>query len=171
MLTVIALTTTSIALAQRDGKTRFSIGPEIGIATSNPLKNMPDNKGWGLGIGASAEIEHFFQQNLSGLFYVGLIGYTGRSSGSSTKNKAYTAIPVRIGGNIYAGNNLHLGAQLGVGLNNIGGISETTFSYSPQIGYNFKNRNDKPLDLTIKYDGYAGNFNFGALGLRLSFIL
>ncbi len=171
LLTAIALTTASITMAQRSGKTRISIGPELGIATSNPLKDLPDNKGWGLGLGASVQVEHFFQQNVSGLLYAGLIGYTGRSSGSAVKNKAYTAIPIRIGGNVYAGSNLHFGAQLGVGLNNIGGISETAFSYSPQIGYNFKNRNDKPLDLTVKYDGYAGHRNFSALGLRLSLIL
>ena len=171
LLTAIALSTASIAMAQRNGKTRFSIGPELGIAASNPDKDIAGNKGWGLGIGASAEIEHFFKQNVSGLFFVGLVGYNGRSTGTATKNKAYTAIPVRVGANVYAGSNLHLGAQIGVGLNSIGGVSATTFAYSPQIGYNFRSRNDKPLDLTLKYDGYAGHGNFSAFGLRLSIII
>lgn len=171
LLTAIALTTTSIVMAQREGKTRFSIGPELGIATSNPFKNIPGNKGWGLGIGASAEVEHFFKQNISGIFHVGVVSYSGRSAGNNSNNKAYTAIPVTVGGNVYAGSNLHLGAQIGVGLNSLSGSSVTTFAYSPQIGYNFKNRNDKPLDLTLKYDGYAGHGNFGALGLRLSLFL
>ncbi len=171
MLTTIALTIASIAMAQREGKTRFSIGPEIGIAASNPLKaSFPDNKGWGLGIGASAEVEHFFQQNLTGTLYIGFLSYAGRSAGSNLKNKAYNVIPIEVGGNLYAGNNLHIGAQIGVGINSQSGSSVTAFAYSPQIGYNFS-RNDKPLDLTLKYDGYAGNGNFSALGLRLSFIL
>jgi hypothetical protein len=170
MLAAIALTAVSVAKAQRVGKTRFSIGPEIGIATYNPYKALPGNKGWGLGIGASAEVEHFFQQNLSGIFHVGFVSYAGRSSGSNTKNKAYTVIPITVGGNAYAGSRLHIGAQIGVGLNSISGSSATTFAYSPQIGYNFS-RNDKPLDLTLKYDGYAGNGNFSALGLRLSLFL
>jgi hypothetical protein len=171
LITAIAFFATTVSFAQRDGRTRFSIGPEIGIATSNPLKVDPGNKGWGLGLGVSAQVEHFFQQNFSGVFYAGYMGYNGRSSGTSTKNKAYTAIPIRIGGNMYAGNNLHLGAQLGVGLNNLGGVSATAFSYSPEIGYNFRSRNDKPLDLTLKLDGYAGNMNFTAVDLRLSLIL
>jgi len=159
----------SMASAQREGTTRFSLGVELGLATSNPLSVVPGNKGWGLGIGASAEAEHFYKQNLSGTGYVGVISYAGRSAGTNTKNKAYTVIPVRVGGNLYAGN-LHVGAQIGVGLNSMSGVSATAFAYSPQIGYNFS-RNEKPLDLTLKYDGYAGNGNFGALGLRLSIIL
>ncbi|HUZ59022.1 MAG TPA: hypothetical protein VMU83_09585 [Hanamia sp.] len=170
ILTLIATTTSFIAMAQREGITRFSLGPELGIATSNPLSGMPDNKGWGLGIGGSAEVEHFFQQNLSGTFYIGFISYGGRSAGSNLKNKAYNVIPVKVGGNLYAGRNFHIGAQIGVGLNSESGSSVTTFAYSPQIGYNFSSKN-KPLDLTLKYDGYAGHGNFSALGIRLSLIL
>lgn len=171
LLTAIAISATSLTFAQKNGRTRFSIGPEIGIAISNPRKVIPENKGWGLGLGVSAQVERFFQENFSGVVYAGFMGYNGRSSGTSTKNKAYTAIPIRVGGNMYAGNNLHLGAQLGVGLNNLGGASSTSFSYSPEIGYNFRSRNDKPFDLTLKLDGYAGNVNFTAIDLRLSLIL
>jgi hypothetical protein len=171
LLTAIALTTGYGALAQREGKTRFGVGAELGIAAYNPLKaDFPDNKGWGLGIGASLEAEHFFQENLTGVFYAGIISYTGRSSGANTKNKSYTAIPIRVGGNAYVGGNFHVGAEIGVGINSISGNSATTFAYSPQIGYNFS-RNDKPLDLTLKYDGYAGQGNFSALGIRLSLFL
>jgi hypothetical protein len=165
----VNLLISSIASAQREGRTRFSLGAELGVATSNPLSVDPDNKGWGLGIGVSAEAEHFYKQNLSGTAYIGLISYAGRAKTSTSNNKAYTVIPVRVGGNAYAGN-LHLGAQIGVGLNSMSGTSATAFAYTPQIGYNFS-RNEKPLDLTLKYDGYAGNGNFGALGLRLSIIL
>ena len=172
MLTAIVLATTSIATAQREGKTRFSIGPELGIATSNPAKDQNDiNKGWGLGVGGSAEVEHFFKENLSGTFHFGFVTYFGRSSGPSTKNKAYNTVPITVGGNAYVGGNFHVGAQIGVGINSYNGASATCFAYSPQIGYNFRNKNDKPLDLTLKYDGYAGNGNFSALGLRLSLFL
>lgn len=175
MLTALVVGTVSIAKAQREGKTRFSIGPELGYATSNPLNSFQGNKGWGLGIGASGEVEHFFQQNTSGIFYIGILSYKGRSAGTdlngvNTNNKAYTVIPIRVGGNIYAGSRLHLGAQIGVGLNSRGGKGTTAFAYTPQIGYNFS-KNDHPLDLTFKYDGYAGNGSFSALGIRLSLIL
>jgi len=171
LFTAISFFMSSLSMAQRNGETRFSIGPELGYAISNPMKVIPENKGWGVGFGVSAQVEHFFQQNFSTLVYAGFMGYNGRSSGASTKNKAYTAIPVRVGANLYAGNNLHIGAQLGVGLNNLGGNSQTAFAYSPEIGYNFRSRNDKPLDLTFKLDGYAGNMNFTALDMRLSLIL
>ncbi|MDQ2719774.1 MAG: hypothetical protein M3Z26_08455 [Bacteroidota bacterium] len=169
-LTIVALLTASVSMAQRNGKTRFNIGPELGIATSNPYKSEVNNKGWGLGIGASAEVEHFFKQNVSGVFHIGLVGYNGRSTGSASKNKSYTLIPVTIGVNAYAVSNLHVGAQFGIGFNNIGGVNQTAFAYSPQIGYNFSRR-EKPLDLTLKYDGYAGHGNFSALALRLSLFL
>jgi hypothetical protein len=166
---IMALSITSISFAQKNGKTKFSIGPEIGWATANP-SSEPQNKGWGFGIGGSAQIEHFFQEQVSGAISFGIVSYAGRSSSATTKNKAYTAIPVKIGGNYYVGNKLHLGAQIGVGFNSLSGESITTFAYTPQIGYNFS-RNEKPLDLTFKYDGYAGNGGFGALGIRLSLIL
>jgi hypothetical protein len=170
LLLIMALSFTSISFAQKEGKTKFSIGPEIGWATTNPLSDIPGNKGWGFGIGGSAQIEHFFREQSSGVVSVGIVNYVGRSSSANTKNKAYTAIPVKAGGNYYVGNKLHLGAQIGIGFNSLSGESITTFAYTPQIGYNFS-RNEKPLDLTFKYDGYAGNGGFGAVGIRLSFIL
>ncbi len=169
LLIAITVTTVSVANAQRQGKTRFSIGPELGYASTNPYKGVNGNKGWGLGIGASAEVEHFFQQNLSGIFHVGFVSYAGRAKDANSKNKAYTAIPVTVGGNAYMAR-LHVGALIGVGLNSLSGTSVTTFAYTPQIGYNFS-RNEKPLDLTLKYDGYAGHGGFGAVGLRLSLFL
>lgn len=170
LLFVMAITVTTLSFGQKYGKTKFSLGLELGYATSNPFKAIPGNKGFGVGFGGSAQIEHFFQESLSGVVSAGVISYAGRSTGGTTKNKAYTAIPILVGGNFYVGDRLHLGAQVGAGLNSISGESATTFAYSPQIGYKFS-RNEKPLDLTFKYDGYAGKGNFGALGLRLSFIL
>lgn len=158
------------AYSQKLGKTKISIGPEIGVAASNPLKNVPNNKGWGLGIGGSLQAEHFFQESVTGLVYFGVVSYAGRSSGANNNNKAFTVIPVRVGTNFYAGNRLHVGAQIGAGFNSMGGVKNTSFAYSPQIGYNFT-RNEKPLDATIKYDGYASKNSFGAWGLRLSLIL
>lgn len=166
----MALTVTTISFGQKYGKTKFSLGAELGYAISNPLKAEANNKGFGVGIGASAQIEHFFQESLSGVVSAGLISYAGRSSGSNENNKAYMAIPLLVGGNFYVGDRFHIGAQIGAGLNRQSGESVTTFAYSPQIGYKFS-RNEKPLDLTFKYDGYAGKSNFSALGLRLSFIL
>ncbi len=169
-LFVVGVTATTISFGQKYGKTKFSLGPEIGYATSNPFKAFPENKGFGVGIGASAQVEHFFQESLSGVLSFGIISYAGRASGSTDKNKAYTAVPILVGGNAYVGDRFHIGAQIGAGLNSLSGESTTTFAYSPQIGYKFS-RNEKPLDLTLKYDGYAAKKSFSAIGLRLSLIL
>ena len=170
LLFIVGITATTFSFGQKYGKTKFSLGPEIGYAASNPLKALPNNKGFGIGIGGSAQVEHFFREALSGVVSFGIISYAGRSSGSTDKNKAYTAVPILVGGNAYVGDRFHVGAQIGAGLNSLSGTSSTTFAYSPQIGYKFS-RNEKPLDLTIKYDGYAAKNSFSAIGLRLSFIL
>lgn len=170
LLFVLGLSAATFSFGQKYGKTKFSLGAELGIATSNPYKAIPNNKGWGIGIGASAQVEHFFRESVSGTAYFGWISYAGRSTGAEMNNKAYTAVPIRVGANFYVGDKFHLGAQIGAGLNKISGVSNTTFAYSPQIGYSFS-RNEKPLDLTFKYDGYASKNNFSAMGLRLSFIL
>lgn len=153
----------------REGRTKFGIGPAIGVATHNPSKDVPNNKGWGLGIGGILQVEHFFRENISGVAQAGIISFAGRSAGPNTKNKAYTAIPVMAGGNLYAGS-FHAGALIGVGLNSLSGSNATTFAYSPQLGYNFS-RNDFPLDFTVSYDGYAGHGGFSALMFRLSLFL
>ena len=86
LLIAIILTAASAAIAQRQGRTRFSIGPEIGVAASNPLNNLPGNKGWGLGIGASVQADHFYRENLTGSAYLGVISYAGRAQTSNSKN-------------------------------------------------------------------------------------
>lgn len=167
---LVAMAAASTSFAQKEGKTKFSIGPELAWATSNPLSAIPGNKGWGLGFGGSVQVEHFFQEKVSGTFYAGVIAFAGRAASNSLKNKGYTTVPIRAGINYYLGDRLHIGAQLGAGLNSYNNVKSTAFSYSPQVGYNFS-RNEKPLDLTLKYDGYAGHGGFSALALRLSLIL
>lgn len=153
----------------KEKTTRFSLGPVLGVAASNPLKkDFPSNKGWGLGAGGMIQVEHFYRENLSALGQFGLVSFAGRSSGSTTKNKGYTTIPLRGGLNTYAGN-LHIGALVGIGFNSFAG-SRTAFAYSPQIGYNFL-RNDAPLDITAAYEAYAGHGGFSALTFKLSLIL
>lgn len=170
LLFVVGITVTTFSFGQKYGRTKFSLGPEIGYALSNPYKDFPENKGFGLGVGASAQIEHFFRESLSGVVSFGIISYSGRSSGSRDNNKAYVAIPILVGGNAYVGDRFHIGAQIGVGLNSLSGDKVNTFAYSPQIGYKFS-RNEKPVDLTLKYDGYVAKRSFSAVGLRLSLIL
>ncbi len=172
LIPVLLFTFSCVSMAQNKevGTTKIQIGPVVGWATSNPLKDIPGNKGWGFGIGGELTVEHFYKPSVSGIAELGIMSFSGRSSstGSSTNNKSYKVIPLRAGANLYAGN-LHLGALIGIGFNSFDG-SKTAFAYSPQIGYNFSRKNT-PLDLTVSFDGYAGHGNFSALMFKLSFIL
>jgi len=165
---LLAATCSYAQRGDRYNTTKLSLGPALGFATSNPLSDLPGNKGWGIGAGGIIQAEHFFQENFSGVAQAGIICFAGRSSGATTKNKAYTTIPLRVGANGYIGN-FHLGAQVGVGINSRNSESVTAFAYSPQIGYNFS-RNNVPLDFSVSYDGYAGNGGFSDFLLRLSLI-
>lgn len=168
IIMMLFLGASHLAYAQ-EGTNQFTIGPELGWATVNPLDDMEGNKGWGVGFGGSFQFARFFTDQLSGGIEAGIISYSGRSAGPSFKNKAYTVIPIRLAGTFFAGD-FHVGAQLGAGFNSYASNHFTTFSYSPQIGYNF-DRQGVPLDLTLHYDGYAGHDGFGALMLRLSLVL
>lgn len=175
-IVVLAVFTTTVfgQSFDRQLSTRIQIGPAIGFSTHNPLKDVPGNNGWGLGIGGFLQAERFFQENVSGVLQVGVVTYAGKSNGPNTKNKAYNTIPIRGGLNAYYGD-LHVGAQIGVGLNSAkihseGSKSQTAFAYSPQIGYNFF-RKDVPLDLSLSWEGYLGKGNFSGALLRLSWIL
>ncbi len=162
VLTAIMICSSFIVKAQNVGWTRYSAGIELGT-TSGTNSNI-----WGLGIGVSGQAEHFFRQNLSGTFLVGVISYIGKSypGNSGLKYKAYNAVPIRAGARYYIVSGFHVGAQLGVGLNTGG----NTFAYSPQIGYNFKTNSGNSIDASFKYDGYSGGGTFSALGIRIAYI-
>jgi hypothetical protein len=164
VLTTITLCFSLMVKAQKDGLTRFSLGPEIGIATGTFAN------GWGFGIGASIQAEHFFQENLSGTAYFGVLDYFGKSNGVGSKNTSTTILPLRVGGRYYIGDGFHVGAQIGVGFVSYVG-STTGFAYSPQIGYNFKTSKGQSIDATFKYDGYAvSGGSLTALGIRVAYI-
>lgn len=162
ILSIIIICSSFIVKAQDVGLTRYSAGIELG-STSGTNSNA-----WGLGIGVSGQVEHFFQENLSGTFLVGVVSYIGKSypGNSGLKYKAYNAVPIRIGVRYYIVDGFHVGAQLGVGLNTGG----NTFAYSPQVGYNFKTNSGSSIDASFKYDGYSGNGTFSALGIRVAYI-
>lgn len=163
-LMIVSICVSLVGMAQ-NGVTRFSVGPELGIATGT------FGLGWGLGIGASAQAEHFFQENLSGTALVGFVSYLGKSIGNGLKYKAINIIPLRVGARFYPVEGFHLGAQIGLGFLTGGGSSSTAFSYSPQVGYNFKTNSGKPIDATFKYDGYTKDGTLGALGIRVALVL
>jgi len=127
VLTAIAVCSSLMVKAQKDGITRFSLGPELGVATGT-FGNIA-----GFGIGATVQAEHFYQENLSGTAIIGFVDYFGSSiPNTNTKYKSSFIIPIRVGGRYYIGDGFHLGAQVGIGFVS-GAISSSGFAYSPQI--------------------------------------
>lgn len=166
-MALIAIACTQTVFAQGGG-TSLSIGPELMTTTGK------SGDTWGLGIGGSAQAEHFFKENISGLGYFGFNIFNGKSIAglNNVKYKSMNIIPIRIGARYYISEGFHTGAQLGVGFLSSGGVSNTGLAYSLQVGYNFNTKKGRSVDAALKYDGYSKSGGaFSSLGLRLAYNL
>ena len=163
LFTVITTLISSGSFAQQDNKFKFSVGAELGLATGNLSETHS------FGIGATGQIEFPIQEKFKGTATGGIIFYNGKSIGNGVKNTGLTVIPIRIGGKYYLTSSVYGALQIGVGFLNkdLG----TAFAYSPQIGYEFLSKNNKPVDIAFKYDAYAKNGTLGSLGIRLALVL
>lgn len=154
--------------AQGDGDTKLNVGAEL-MFPSGSLSTTHS-----MGIGGSVQLEHFFQNKLSGLAYFGYQNYFGKSVGNGTNFKFsnYNVIPVRLGARYYLGDALHAGAQMGIGFVGASGSSNMALAYSLQLGYNFNTKKGRAVDMAIKYDGFArsgGSIN--SFGIRVGYNL
>lgn len=166
-MAIIAIACSQSVLAQGGG-TNLSIGPELMTTTGNAGDT------WGIGIGGSAQAEHFFKDKISGLGYFGFNIFNGKSIPGLTnvKYKAMNIIPIRVGARYYITEGFHTGAQLGVGFMSSGGNSNTALAYSLQVGYNFSTKKGRSVDAALKYDGYSkSGGTFSSIGLRLAYNL
>ncbi|CAN5642732.1 hypothetical protein BH11BAC5_BH11BAC5_02610 [soil metagenome] len=161
---MVALGTTSLAMAQTDSKFKFSFGPELSLATGA----FSDTHSFG--IGGSVQAEVLLQEHLYGTATFGIIAYNGKSIPyTSQKATGQIIMPLRVGAKYFFGGGFYGAAQIGVGiLNNY--YTGTAFSYSPQLGYEFKTKTDKAIDASFKYDGYSKNGTLGAVGVRIAYI-
>lgn len=165
LLTSILLIAVSIAgFAQKDNGFKFSVGAELGFATGSFSTTHS------IGLGGSAQLEFPLQDKLQGTAYGGILFYNGKSAGSGVKYKGATIVPLRVGIKYFLTEGIYAAFQAGLGFfNNNGG---TAFSYSPQLGYEFRTKSGKAVDLTFKYDGYSkSGGTLGAFNIRLAYIL
>lgn len=167
VFTLVAFFTSAMVMAQSDSKFRFSVGPELSFASGS----FSDSHS--IGIGGSAQAEISLQEHLYGTATFGVIAYNGKSyPNTGTKRTGQIIIPLRVGAKYFLSGGIYVAAQMGVGfLNNF--YTGTSFSYSPQIGYEFKTKRDKAIDATFKYDGYSAKSpigTLGAIGFRLAYI-
>jgi hypothetical protein len=161
-LAFIVFSTTSAIFAQSQSGFKFSVGPELGF----PTGSFSDSHSFGIGVTGQVEIS--LQEHLYGTITGGVMSYNGKSSGAGFKYKGTTVVPLRVGVKYFLSGGIYTALQVGVGFLNNG--LGTAFAYSPQIGYEFKNKNDKKIDATFKYDAYSKDGTIGAIGFRLAYI-
>ncbi len=165
MFTLVALCTSGVVMAQRSQNLKFSVGPELSIPTGN------FSTGYSFGIGGTAQAELPVQQNFNVTGTTGIIFYNGKSVGGGYKNSGLTIIPIRVGGKYFFTEGVYGAAQIGVGIINKG--LGTAFAYTPAIGYEFRTKSGKAVDVSFKYDGYSAKQEVGTLsafGFRVAYI-
>lgn len=166
ILSAISILFLSVAgFAQDKDNLKFSVGGELAFATGS-LSNTHS-----IGIGATAALEIPLQDKLNGIAYGGIMLYNGKSvpGNSGQKYSGLTIIPVRVGVKYFLTGSVYGSAQAGLGFINRG--YGTAFSYSPQIGYEFKTNSGKSVDVTVKYDAYAkSGGTLASFGFRLAYI-
>lgn len=150
------------AFAQKDNKSHFSVGPELGIATGD------FNVTHSVGIGVTVQGEVNVAQSTNVTLTMGYMSYAGKSYAAGLKFKAQGIIPVRAGIKYFFSEGFYGAAQLGAGFFNNGGGA--ALAYSPMLGYEFNTKSGKAVDATVKYDGYSKNGSgLGSVGVRLAY--
>lgn len=163
LLCLIGSCTITAGFAQKKDNVKLSVGAELAFA-SGDFSNSHS-----FGIGGSGQLEIPIQEKLNGVAYGGILFYNGKSAGAGLKNKGVTIIPVRVGVKYFLTGSVYTNLQAGLGF--IGGSGTgTSFSYSPQIGYEFQTNSGKSIDLTFKYDAYTKG-SLSSFGFRLAYIL
>jgi hypothetical protein len=168
---VAALIGTSLISNAQDG--RFSLGLELAM----PMGDFAD--GASVGYGASARYEMPVGDNLGLTLTAGYLMFGGKDEGPD-----YSMIPVQVGAKYYFNEQqagLYLGVELGmhsfaytipaVEFNGVvvseeQTVTDTYFSYAPQVGYHLAN-----IDLGLRYqiissDGGSTSY----LGLRAAYV-
>lgn len=164
ILGFLSLVVVTVTAQKKDGF-RISVGPELAFPTGALSSSQS------FGIGATGQIEISLQEKLNFVGYSGILLFKGKGvSGQSGINySGQTIIPVRAGVKYFLTDGIYGGFQAGLGF--LGSFATgTAFSYSPQIGYEFKTNSGKAIDATVKYDAYSKGGTLGSLGFRVAYI-
>jgi hypothetical protein len=166
LFTVIILAISMAGFAQEGSNIRFSVGAELGIATGGFYETHS------IGVGGTAQLEILLQEKLKATATSGVLVFNGKSipAGSSAKYTGQVIIPLRVGVKYFLTPGIYGAFQMGVGfLSNY--AKGTAFAFSPQVGYEFITNNGKPIDVSVKYDGYAKSGTIGFFGVRVAKVL
>lgn len=154
---VACLIFTVAAHAQAQSKTgSFNFGAGINLAVPTGTFGTA----WSFGIGAQAQGEYMFSDNLSGVASVGYTDFLGKTQnigGFQFKTPSVGLIPLLVGARFYPSEQFFVGAQIGFGILSGSGSSTSGFDYYPQVGYV-----TGPLQFILGYNGLSvtgGTYN------------
>jgi hypothetical protein len=160
----VILFATAACVAQKENSFKFSVGAEL-LFPTGALSNSQS-----FGIGGTGMIEIPLQDKLQGVAYSGILLFKGKSAGNGYNNPGLTIIPLRVGVKYFLTGSVYGGLQAGIGFFSGYGTG-SAFSYSPQIGYEFKTNSGKSIDAAFKYDAYSkSGGTLSAIGFRLAYI-
>jgi hypothetical protein len=174
LLTALFFSFVCNTFSQKKNKLKFSMGADVGYVATVDLAVF-----WGTGIGVSAQAEYILSDKISATLTAGYAAYQGVSIFGGDKQDAVKTAPVRLGARYYIVGRLYIAADAGIGFLNSRGIGATntyqfnggSFSYSPQLGYQFMIKGKRHIDLTFRYEGYNKSpVNFTTAGARLAYI-
>lgn len=163
LLTLIGCSILTAGYSQKKDNIKFSVGAELAL----PSGSLSTTQSFG--VGATGQLEIPVQEKLNGVAYSGILLFKGKSDGNNRNYPGLTIIPVRVGVKYFLTGSVYGSFQAGLGFYSSLGTG-TSFSYSPQIGYEFQTNSGKSIDLTFKYDAYTKG-SFSSFGFRLAYIL
>lgn len=135
---------------------RIGISAQPGVATKDP---------YGFVIGGDVKLQKDFKGPLS---WTLAAGYTHFDVKSDFENIAgvnsYGVIPVKTGLKAYVSPHFYVSGEVGAGFGTTSG-AETSFVWSPSIGYSFNNG----IDLGVKYEDYTKYSNTKQVALRIAY--
>lgn len=150
--------------AQTDnrGKTRYSIGPEVGI----PIGNSGDF--YNTIFGGSVKAERAVGRSLVGTFSVGYSQLSPKDEFVADGARAMGMIPLKAGLRYFVTPYLYGVAEVGVALGTRRG-SQSSLVYAPGLGVSVPISEKYAIDAGARFEGWTQNgFSTEQVGLRLA---
>lgn len=151
---IAALLLTTDTMAQDSQAWRLGVGANVGVATDDP---------YGLVVGGDLKLQKDFVGPISGTLTTGYTNFFVKDDFDGVFSD-YGVIPVKVGIKYFVTPNFYLGGEVGAGFGTSDG-AETSFVWSPAIGWGFANG----LDVGLRYEDYTKYDATKQVALRLAY--
>lgn len=150
-----ALFFTTDTKAQDSQAWRLGVGLNAGASTD-------DN--YGFVLGGDLKLQKDFVGPVSATLSAGYTNFFVKDELADMGASDYGVIPVKAGIKVFLTPNFYAGGEVGAGFET-NGPKETSFVWSPTIGWGFGNG----LDVGIRYEDYTKDFRPNQVALRLAY--